>query len=387
MDLHVLILLLFFSVHAIGLMQVLKMSVTAQRMACFFTGSPGTILPVYLSIMAIFKNEAEYLAEWIEYHLLVGVERFWLIDNGSESNNTVVLNPYIASDIVRLSTITGRGRQVIAYNLVIQRLRNASFWVAVIDIDEFLVPVNSHCIPQFLTSFEGKDALEVNWVIYGWNRKNRKGNGLVIERFPYHSDWKVRSNRFVKLIVQPRKVKFLHVHTGVFQSGRSDNLCGFNTRFSMFQRPPCHKILRINHYWSKSKEEWVRKLIRGRGSDTQVYPISLVNTVKDTVMNDTIMDWYIPRVKANLVGKGTYPPCHVAINLLHAQEKQAAYELKNRTRKFSWIVSLSSEQSQAKKGDLPEEELRNASIGIKPVYLFILGAILVIVTISDAQLF
>jgi hypothetical protein len=82
-----------------------------------------------------------------------------------------------------LSTITGRGRQVIAFNSVIQTLRNDSFWVADLDIDEFFVPVDSHCIPQLLTSFEGKDALEVNWVIYGWNRKSKKENGLVIADF------------------------------------------------------------------------------------------------------------------------------------------------------------------------------------------------------------
>jgi hypothetical protein len=84
------------------------------------------------------------------------------------------------------------------------------------------------------------------------------------------------------------------------------------------------------------EEEWVRKLTRGSGSDTQVYPISLVNTVDDTVMNDTIMDWYVPPVKANLVGKGTYPPCHVAMDPFYAQEKQVAYELKNQRK---WMHS------------------------------------------------
>ena len=33
--------------------------------------------PVYLSIVAISKNEAPYIKEWIEYHKLVGVERFY----------------------------------------------------------------------------------------------------------------------------------------------------------------------------------------------------------------------------------------------------------------------------------------------------------------------
>jgi len=40
-------------------------------------------MSAYLSICAIFKDEAPYLPEWIEFHRLVGVERFFLYDNGS----------------------------------------------------------------------------------------------------------------------------------------------------------------------------------------------------------------------------------------------------------------------------------------------------------------
>jgi hypothetical protein len=37
---------------------------------------------LYLSICAIFRHEAPYLREWIEFHKLIGAERFFLYDNG-----------------------------------------------------------------------------------------------------------------------------------------------------------------------------------------------------------------------------------------------------------------------------------------------------------------
>ena len=40
----------------------------------------------YLSILAIFKNEAMNLKEWIEHYILNGVEHFYLINNGSTDN-------------------------------------------------------------------------------------------------------------------------------------------------------------------------------------------------------------------------------------------------------------------------------------------------------------
>ena len=38
-------------------------------------------MKVTLAIAAIFRDEAPYLKEWIEFHRAVGVERFYLFDN------------------------------------------------------------------------------------------------------------------------------------------------------------------------------------------------------------------------------------------------------------------------------------------------------------------
>ena len=50
----------------------------------------------YLVACAIFRDEAPYLAEWIAFHRLVGVEHFFLYDNGSTDDPRAVLDPLIA---------------------------------------------------------------------------------------------------------------------------------------------------------------------------------------------------------------------------------------------------------------------------------------------------
>ena len=47
-------------------------------------------------------------AEWIEFHRLVGVERFFLYDNGSTDDHREVLAPYVEEGIVTCTT--GRAR-------------------------------------------------------------------------------------------------------------------------------------------------------------------------------------------------------------------------------------------------------------------------------------
>jgi hypothetical protein len=107
----------------------------------------------------------------------VGVERFWLIDNDSDDNATAILRPYVASDIFRLHNITRKRKQIVAYNSIIGILTNETFWLAVINVDEFLVPLDSHCIPLILRDFEDEPALDVNWLLYGWNGKEKKKTG------------------------------------------------------------------------------------------------------------------------------------------------------------------------------------------------------------------
>lgn len=43
-------------------------------------------MPYFLTCLAIFKNEAMNLKEWLDHHLWQGVEHFYLINNGSEDD-------------------------------------------------------------------------------------------------------------------------------------------------------------------------------------------------------------------------------------------------------------------------------------------------------------
>ena len=48
-----------------------------------------------LAIATMFQDEARWLKEWLEYHLLVGVQHFYLYNNLSSDNYQDVLQPYI----------------------------------------------------------------------------------------------------------------------------------------------------------------------------------------------------------------------------------------------------------------------------------------------------
>src|SRR5919198_6692821 len=59
-------------------------------------------MTAYLSACTLYKDHAEYLREWIEFHRLVGVERFFLYDNESTDDHEEVLAPYVERGIVEV---------------------------------------------------------------------------------------------------------------------------------------------------------------------------------------------------------------------------------------------------------------------------------------------
>src|ERR1700722_10209079 len=106
-----------------------------------------------ISICAIFKNEALYLKDWIEYHLSIGVEHFYLYNIGSRDRYEQVLKTYIRKNIVTLinwpealayqdekALQWALSTQIPAYENAVNFLaRNETQWLMFLDINEFLV--------------------------------------------------------------------------------------------------------------------------------------------------------------------------------------------------------------------------------------------------------
>jgi hypothetical protein len=260
-------------------------------------------IPFYLSVVAIVKNETPYIAEWIEYHRLVGVQKFFIYDNESTDNLKNFLEPYIDKGIVEYTFFPGKRRQVFAYNDALQRYKYASFWLAFIDIDEFLVPVEAETIVDLLRSFEDVPGLEVNQVLYGSSGHQTKTKGLVLERFKDHAPFDLIENRGVKSIVNPRYVFFMataHV-AEYFDGERSVNTNKDKNTKGSLDRPALHDKLRQNHYACKSFEEFVARIDLGRASSPgKMNAEDFVDRDHNEIQNDPIMDKYIQQIKNNL---------------------------------------------------------------------------------------
>ena len=121
-----------------------------------------------VAVCAIFKNEAPYLKEWIEFNHLVGVEHFYLYNNNSEDDYQSVLEEYVQSGLVTLIQFPYEQAQMKCYKDCIDKYAGETKWLGFIDIDEFIVPKSTNDIYGFLKPFETKrGAVKLNWQLFG----------------------------------------------------------------------------------------------------------------------------------------------------------------------------------------------------------------------------
>jgi hypothetical protein len=163
-------------------------------------------------------------------------------------------------------------------------------------------------VPSILHQYEDWVGVEVYWLIFGPNGREKWECGLVIEIFQGHTEVEYHRNRFAKTIVNPRWVRFMDVHMAIYWKTKyGRNLCGMFDKYAYqtLKRPPCYERLRLHHYFTKSIEEWTLKRRRGRAYLPSEYEFSMISTINDSVY-DTMIDWAVPLVKWNLRLRGQW---------------------------------------------------------------------------------
>ena len=211
-----------------------------------------------LSIVCIFNDEADYLKEWIEFHLMVGVDHFYLYNNNSVDHYLEVLNPYIKEGIVEITDWPSpigadwSPYQRQAYDHCVKHHKKDTAWMAFIDTDEFITPLEHATVQEFLEDYKNYGGVFLSWQCYGTSHlpKIPEGN-LLIESLTLKYPWDHQQNRRVKTIAQPKKIEKCFIHDCRFKKGHYAVNPSFENRKPL--TPDIDKI-RLTHYWTRDED-------------------------------------------------------------------------------------------------------------------------------------
>lgn len=267
-----------------------------------------------LSILAIFQNEERFLKEWIDFHRLMGVEHFYLFNHLSSDDYLSVLQPYLSVGLVELydwpypsqegNEADWTRVQSAAYREGIARAKGNTKWLAILDADEFLFPVQAFNLTDWLSGYEECSGILVNWQVFGTSHVPKIADDqLLIEQLTYQAPVQEHMNTYCKSIVRPEAVKTCcDPHTVVYYpwSYAVDvDKYIFPWKFHA-SHPVKVDQVRINHYWSRDEDFlYNHKLARYAkwGTDARREACLKRNEVANQCRNDEIQR-FVPALQA-----------------------------------------------------------------------------------------
>lgn len=216
------------------------------------------------SICAIAKNETEYLIEWIEHHLSIGIDHFFIIDNESKIPVSDTLKKY--QEYITVSYMKKYpDSQNFVYTQYVTYLHNTNLtqWCAFIDVDEFLVfkEENNLSIKNYLSEYENYGGVGINWEVLNANGHITKPSGKLKDNFK-----KIyRSEGTIKTIAN---IKYTKAFYNPHYANYVDKKYCIDERFNIISNQHNSKYkettkLKLYHYFTKSFEEWLEKLKKG----------------------------------------------------------------------------------------------------------------------------
>lgn len=264
-----------------------------------------------LSIMAMVYNEATYIKEWIDFHQLLGVDHFYIYDDESTDDLAAVLAPYISLGLVSVvawsssSYPLGANGQTHAYAHAISNFGHNSKWMAFIDIDEFLFPVQDDDLRQLLRRYGHLKSLSAYWFMFSFSGHDQRPDGPVTRaytkrlQFPPPKD--IGNFVRVKSIVQPKYVRAAYeAHMFILNRGlrESWNENGEIIIGNYRQRRLCSgAMIRINHYYTKSMSEFMARRVTNRKracgkpqksfSETEMHHLQAASVTDETIRRFT----------------------------------------------------------------------------------------------------
>lgn len=199
-----------------------------------------------ISICLLTKNENRYIREWVQHHLDIGVDHFYIYDNNEvEFVRDEVLKYFDERYFTFVPWLSYcKHMQVEAYNDCVTKYGADNEWIAFIDTDEFIDCSNIH---EAIAPYANYDYIRIPWVMHNANGQLYYSDRPVKERFPQTFPNQF-SGDYYKSIVQPNKIVAMSVHYAI---SASNNYILVDD-------------IKLDHYYTRSLEEWVEKI--GRGS-------------------------------------------------------------------------------------------------------------------------
>lgn len=222
------------------------------------------------AICAIIKDEHLFLKEWIDWHLGLGFDAIHLFeDKGSQNHeeicakySNVSLRRYEDDEQVRklLSAQGHSKRQLVLYRWFAETYRGRYNWAAFIDLDEFIMLEDGYTLDKLCNEFSDYPTVYLFWKMKGASGHLERPQCGVIEAY-------TETCPFLEQDVNGWNCKSLvnlRANKGLWSLHHGNG--GVCTNLSTSINTPVYGKAWINHYFTKSWEDWLDRIYKKGGT-------------------------------------------------------------------------------------------------------------------------
>lgn len=238
-----------------------------------------------VALFCAVRNENIYINEYIEYYLNLGFNHIYIVDNSSDDQLDIIINPKFKNNISIINIRTQhkidnffKDYQSKLYTSLYNIYSFKYDWVAFFDIDEFLILKKHNTIQEYISSLQERisnyndqyqfDQIHISWVVYDDNDHLYYSPEPVIKRFTriskkYYEVFGAYANGVKSIIRSNLDLHFITPHTAISNTDNPlitiDNDGYLTSEYFSSQYNLNIEYSQLNHYITKSTEEYLNK--------------------------------------------------------------------------------------------------------------------------------
>lgn len=232
-----------------------------------------------IAIVAIARLENDYINEWIQHHLNIGVNHIFVYDNSSDNEEKLCNGIFdkFSNDVTIIPAYNKKQYQMPAYKEAYYKFGKDYDYLIYIDIDEFIMLQKDENINDFVNRFPSDlECYRMNWELYGDSEIiNRDITRSVVQDFTKPAI--KQRNTTTKSIIKTKldNVDFISVHYAIKNiNGKYNNLkTYYGNMIDITSELPIkvkslniykcdYSLVKLNHYITKSISEFIMQKMR-----------------------------------------------------------------------------------------------------------------------------
>ena len=249
-------------------------------------------------LIAIAKNEAAYLPQWIYHHFLIGFDEIEIYINDTTDNSIAICEKiqknysnltFHLADKLRLESIKeNRSFQISAYNNSLHHSSDSTHLMA-LDLDEYLICKNmNESLQSLLERQSSPDCLSFLWYSDDYSSKKSFSHPLQSENTIYRMDHVKTISKLTSKVhscshhnfIYKKEERVINLLGGTII--RLDDNINTQSRRSKLMKHQLNALSAestepwfVLHCIYKSEEEYLASLCRGRGHNNDQRPLKV----------------------------------------------------------------------------------------------------------------